>query len=319
MKKILITGISGQDGSYLAEFLLEKGYEVHGVVQYKESNDELWRIQHILDKIILHSGKIDECESIEKIILEVNPEEIYHLASQHEVKNTCENYKSIFSTNVDSLYYILSCIKDNKLKTRLFFASSSRVFVGGEETPQNELTPMCPISLYGMTKTVGVNLVRMFREQEGLFACSGFLFNHESPRRDVEFLTRKISKAVAEIKKGSLQELRLGDLDARRDWGFAGDYIEAMWVMLQQEKPEDYIIGTGETHSVRDFLDCAFGFVGLNWEEYIKIDPDFVRPKELELRADINKAKKQLGWDPKIKFHELVRMMIESDLKDNKK
>ncbi|MEW6616808.1 MAG: GDP-mannose 4,6-dehydratase [Patescibacteria group bacterium] len=315
MKKALITGISGQDGSYLAEFLLEKGYEVHGIIQYEENNDKLWRIQHILDQIVLHSGKIDECESIEKIIFEVNPEEIYHLASQHEVKNTRENYKSIFSTNVDSLYYTLSCIKDNKLKTRLFFASSSRVFVGGIETPQNELTPMYPTSLYGITKTAGVNLVRMFREQEGLFACSGFLFNHESPRRDVEFLTRKISKAVAEIKKGSLQELRLGDLDARRDWGFARDYVGAMWMMLQQEKPEDYIIGTGETHSVRDFLDFAFGFVGLNWKEYIKIDPDFVRPKELELCADINKAKKQLGWVPKVRFKELVEMMVEEDLR----
>lgn len=317
MKRALITGITGQDGSYLAELLLEKGYEVHGVIQYEESNDKLWRIQNILDKIILHSGKIDERESIEKIISEINPDEIYHLASQHEVKNTRENYESILRTNLNSLYYILSCIKNNTQKTRLFFASSSRVFVGGVETPQNELTPMYPTSLYGITKTAGVNLVRTFREWEGLFACSGFLFNHESPRRDVEFLTRKISKAVAEIKKGSLQELRLGDLDARRDWGFAGDYVEAMWMMLQEEKPEDYVIGTGETHSVRDFLDYAFGFVGLNWENYVKVDPDFLRPKELELRADINKAKKQLGWVPKVKFKELVEVMVESDLKVN--
>jgi GDPmannose 4,6-dehydratase len=317
MPKALITGILGQDGSYLAELLLKKGYEVHGVLRPRDADgkeESPRRIKGIADKLTLVHVKITDYAEVRRVIAEFQPDEVYHLASLHEVKNTPENFQSILGINFGSTYNFLQSIKNESPRTKFFFAGSSRVFAGNKETPQNESTQMKPVSLYGITKAASINMVRMFREQEGLVACSGILYNHESPRRDPEFLTRKISKAVAEIKSGQAKELRLGDLDGKRDWGFAGDFVEAMWLMLQKAIPEDYILGTGEMHSVKDFLDAAFGVAGLEWKDYVKIDENLVRPAEPELRADIAKAKEKLGWTPKTKFEDLVRMMVAADL-----
>ncbi len=321
MKKALITGVAGQDGSYLAELLLSKKYEVHGIAKReKEGGDaNLWRINGIKEKITIHFTNIDEYESIRQLVAQIQPDEIYHLACLHEVENTLENYESIVQTNLNSTYYFLSVIKSEAPKSRFFFASSSRVFAGGSDIPQSEKTPFHPTSLYGITKVAGTELVRMFREQERVFACTGILFNHESPRRDLVFLTRKISKAVTEIKNGMIKELKLGNLDAVRDWGFAGDYVEAMWLMLQQNVPEDFVIGTGETHSVREFLDIAFGIVDLDWKKYVVVDKELFRPHEMELRANIHKARTKLRWAPRIDFTELIYMMVTNDFQNNQK
>ena len=314
-KKALITGITGQDGSYLAELLLEKGYEVHGLVRNEDGSESLWRIKSILDKIVLSKGNVGEYEVIGKVIAEIQPDEVYHLATKHDLKNSLKNYRDIQATNVDSTYYLLNAIKEFQPDCKFFFASSSKVFGEPPVSPQSEEVPIRPNSLYGISKAAASALVRMYREKERVFACSGILYNHESPRRDPEFLPRKIALAVARIKSGLADELKVGDLDARRDWGFAGDYVEAMWLMLQQNQPEDFVLGSGETHSVQEMIETAFEVVKLDWRRYVKVDPAFVRPPEkFEMRADISKAKIKLGWAPKMEFKELVRIMVEAEM-----
>jgi GDPmannose 4,6-dehydratase len=267
MKRALITGITGQDGSYLAEFLLGKGYEVHGIVRRVSLEDpthRLWRIRHVLDKIKLHAASLDSYASIFNVVEKVKPDECYHLAAQSFVNYSFEDAFSTINTNINGTLFVLSAIKEKASGCRFYFAGSSEMFGKAKDTPQNEETPFYPRSPYGISKVAGFDLTRNFRESYDLFACNGILFNHESPRRGFEFVTRKITSTVAKIKFGIEKELRLGNLDAKRDWGFAGDYVKAMWLMLQQPEPDDYVIATNETHSVREFVEDAFEYVGLN-------------------------------------------------------
>ena len=319
MKKALITGITGQDGSYLAEFLLEKGYEVHGIVRrvaIEDPQHRLWRIRHLLDKLILHPGSLESYASIFKIVEEVKPDECYHLAAQSFVSYSFEDEFSTINTNINGTHYVLSAIKEKAPKCKFYFAGSSEMFGLVKETPQNENTPFHPRSPYGISKVAGFDLTRNYREAYDIFACSGILFNHESPRRGYEFVTRKISNTVAEIKLGLSKELKLGNLEAKRDWGFAGDYVKAMWLMLQQAEPDDYVIATGETHSVKEFAELAFNHVGLNYQDYLSSDEIFYRPAEVhQLKGDYIKGKEILGWEPKVSFKELIQMMVDADLK----
>ncbi len=319
VKRALITGITGQDGSYLAEFLLAKGYEVHGIVRrvaIEDPKHRLWRIKDILDKITLHPGSLESYASIFKIIEEIRPDECYHLAAQSYVSYSFEDEFSTINTNINGTHFVLSAIKEKVPECRFYFAGSSEMFGNAKESPQNENTPFHPRSPYGISKLAGFELTRNYRDSYNLFATSGILFNHESPRRGYEFVTRKISNGVAEIKLGLSNELRLGNLDAQRDWGFAGDYVEAMWLMLQQDEPDDYVIATGESHSVREFLELAFSYVNLDWHDYLYIDERLYRPGEIhQLRGDYSKSKQRLGWEPKVRFNELVQMMVDSDLK----
>jgi len=318
MKKALITGITGQDGSYLAEFLLEKGYEVHGLVRrvaLEDPEHRLWRIRHILDRLILHPASLESYASIFNVVERVKPDECYHLAAQSFVSYSFEDEFSTINTNIEGTHYVLSAIKQKTPKCKYYFAASSEMFGLVKESPQNESTPFHPRSPYGISKVAGFYLTQNYREAYGIFACNGILFNHESPRRGFEFVTRKISNAVARIKLGLDKELRLGNLEAKRDWGFAGEYVEVMWLMLEQEKPDDYVIATGEAHSVREFAELAFDCVELDWQKYVVIDKALYRPAEVyDLRGDYSKAKKKLGWEPKVKFQELVKMMVEADL-----
>jgi len=322
MKKALITGISGQDGSYLSEFLLKKNYEVHGIIRRVALEDEthrLWRIREIRDELNLHSGSLESFPSLAKIINKVQPDEIYHLAAQSYVANSFEDEFSTINTNVNGTHYMLASIKEFSPKSKFYFAGSSEMFGKTIETPQNEKTRFYPRSAYGISKVTGFEFTRNYREAYGMFASTGILFNHESPRRGFEFVTRKISLAVAKIKNNLQNELRLGNLEAKRDWGHARDYVEAMWLMLQQNISEDYVIGTGEQHSVKEFLDIAFSHVGLNYKDYVKIDKAFFRPAEVEtLLADPSNSKKKLDWTPKVNFENLVKEMVESDLKNVK-
>lgn len=321
MRTALITGIAGQDGSYLAEFLLSKGYEVHGLIRPYSGKPELvlHRILHILSKINLHVGDIADEGVVRERVGSISPDEIYHLATTHEVSITTENYLLSRSVNIDSTEYFLSAIHELQPKCRFFYASSSNVFGRVTTAPQNEETNLSPDSLYSISKVAGMHLVRLHRTQRGLFACSGMLFNHESPRRDLFFLPRKIASAAARIKLGLAKEFELGELDARKDWGYAGDFVEAMWLSLQAETPDDYVIGTGETHAVRDILDAAFGLLELDWKQYVKVNPRLVRPREgTEMVADISKIKNKLGWTPKTGFKELIKMMVEEDLRLNR-
>jgi len=319
MKKALITGIDGQDGSYLSEFLLEKGYVVHGMVRHVALEDpehHLYRIRHILNKVTLHSGSLESYPSIFKIVEKIKPDECYHLAAQSFVSYSFEDEFSTINTNINGTHYVLSAIKEKAPKCKFYFAASSEMFGLVKESPQDENTPFHPRSPYGISKVAGFDLTRNYREAYGLFACNGICFNHESPRRGFEFVTRKITNTVAEIKLGLAKKLWLGNLEAKRDWGFAGDYIKAMWLMLQQDKPDDYVVATGETHSVKEFVRLAFSCVGLNWRDYIVIDKAFYRPAEVHLlKGDYSKAKRKLGWKPTVKFEELVKMMVEADLK----
>jgi len=323
MKKALITGITGQDGSYLSEFLLTRGYEIHGIVRrvaLEDPEHRLWRIRHTLDKIILHTASLESYASILNVVEKVKPNECYHLAAQSFVSYSFEDEFSTISTNINGTMHILSAIKQRAPKCRFYFASSSEVFGMVKEVPQNEKTPFHPRSPYGISKVAGFDLTRNYREAYGLFALSGILFNHESPRRGFEFVTRKISHTVAQIKLGLAKELRIGNLEAKRDWGFAGDFIQAMWLMLQQDKPEDYVIATGETHSVKEFLELAFGYVGLNWKKYVVIDKELYRPAEVYLlKGDFSKARRKLGWKPKVGFEDLVKMMVDADMEILKK
>ena len=322
MKKALITGISGQDGSYLSEFLLEKNYEVHGIIRRVALEDEthrLWRIRDLRDRLNLHSGSLESFPSIAKIINKIQPNEIYHLAAQSYVANSFEDEFSTINTNVNGTHYMLASMKEFSPNSKFYFAGSSEMFGKTVETPQNEKTRFYPRSAYGISKVTGFEFTRNYREAYNLFTSTGILFNHESPRRGFEFVTRKISLAVAKIKNNLQNELKLGNLEAKRDWGHAKDYVEAMWLMLQQKNPEDYVIGTGEQHSVKEFLEIAFSHVGLNYQDYVKIDETFFRPAEVEtLLADPSNSKKKLKWKPKINFENLVKEMVESDLKNIK-
>ena len=318
MKKALITGITGQDGSYLAEFLLKKKYKVYGFVRRVALEDEthrLWRIKHLKKKINLSSASLESYASIVKIIQKIKPNEVYHLAAQSYVSYSFEDEFSTLNTNINGTHYILSAIKEFSPKTKFYFAASSEMFGKVVKTPQNELTPFYPRSSYGISKVAGFDLTRNYREAYNIFACSGILFNHESPRRGFEFVTRKISFAVAKIKLGLQKNLYLGNLDSKRDWGHAEDYIKAMWLMLQKKTPNDYVVGTGKTYSVKEFVKIAFNHVGLNYKDYVKIDKNLFRPAEVDLlKADFSKAKNELKWKPEISFKQLVMNMVDSDL-----
>ena len=322
MKRALITGITGQDGSYLAEFLLDKGYEVHGIVRrvaLEDPTHRLHRIRRIMDRIQLHAGSLDSYASIFNVVEKVRPNECYHLASQSFVSYSFEDAFSTLTTNINGTLFVLSALKDKSPDCRFYFAASSEMFGIVNETPQNEKTPFHPRSPYGISKVAGFDLTRNFRESYNLFACNGILFNHESPRRGFEFVTRKITSMVAKIKFGLENELRLGNLDAKRDWGFAGDYVKAMWLMLQQPKPDDYVIATNESHSVREFAELAFGHADLDWKQYVVVDERFYRPAEVHLlRGDFKKGKEKLGWEPSVNFEDLIKLMVEGDLNNLK-
>ncbi|MFQ5953111.1 MAG: GDP-mannose 4,6-dehydratase, partial [Candidatus Omnitrophota bacterium] len=282
-KKALITGITGQDGSYLAEYLLELGYEVHGMIRRVALEDQqhrMWRIRHIQDKLKLHCGSLESYPSIFKIVAEVQPDECYHLAAQSFVTYSFEDEFSTLNTNINGTHYVLSSIKNGYPKCRFYFAASSEMFGRAEEVPQNEKTRFHPRSAYGISKVAGFDLTRNYREAYDIFACSGIMFNHESPRRGFEFVTRKITSAVAQIKLGMMDKLYLGNLEAKRDWGHSKEYVRVMHNMLQQDDPEDYVIGTGKTHSVREFAELAFKELDLDYEKYVEIDKNFYRPAE---------------------------------------
>jgi len=318
MKKALITGITGQDGSYLAELLLSKGYEVHGIVRriaLEDQEHRLWRIKHLLSKLNLHAASLESYPSIFKVVERIQPDECYHLAAQSFVSYSFEDEFSTMNTNMSGTHYMLSAVKERAPKCKFYFAGSSEMFGLVRETPQTEKTPFHPRSPYGISKVGGFYLALNYREAYNLFACNGILFNHESPRRGFEFVTRKITYTAAKIKLGLAKELRLGNLDAKRDWGFAGDYVEAMWLMLQQEKADDYVVSTGETHSVKEFVEKTFQHVGLKWEDYVVVDEKFYRPAEVQLLlGDHSKAKKELKWSPKVSFDQLVDMMVKNDI-----
>ncbi len=320
MKCALITGITGQDGSYLAELLLSKGYEVHGIVRrvaLEDPTHRLWRINHLLEKINLHAASLESYASIFGVVEKIKPDECYHLAAQSFVTYSFEDAFSTLNTNINGTLFILSAIKEKAPACKFYFAASSEMFGKVKETPQNEHTPFHPRSPYGISKVAGFDLTRNYRESYGLFACNGILFNHESPRRGFEFVTRKITSAVAKIKLGYGSDLYLGNLEAKRDWGFAGDYTYAMWLMLQQDTPSDYVIATNETNSVKEFVEKAFGYAGINWKKHVVIDDKFYRPAEIQsLKGDYRKGKKELGWEPKITFDELVKMMVDADLEN---
>ena len=318
MKKALITGITGQDGSYLAELLLKKGYQDHGIVRRVALEDvehRLWRIRHLLDRLILHSASLESYASIFNVVERVKPQECYHLAAQSFVSYSFEDEFSTINTNINGTHFVLAAIKQKAPDCKFYFAASSEMFGQAKQSPQDEQTNFYPRSPYGISKLVGFDLTRNYREAYGLFACSGILFNHESPRRGYEFVSRKISDAAAKIKLGVQGELNLGNLKAKRDWGFAGDYVQAMWLMLQQRKPDDYVVATGKTHSVEEFAKLAFAYLGLNWQDYVKVDKTLYRPAEInELKGNFRKAKEKLGWAPKLGFEQLVKMMVDSDL-----
>ncbi len=319
-KRTLITGITGQDGSYLAELLLQKKYEVHGIVRRVAAEDlcqRLGRIWHIKDKIELHPGDVQSYDRMIEIFDEVKPNECYHLAAQSFVQESFSDEHSIFDINIRGTLHMISALRKRAPECKFYFAGSSEMFGKVEETPQSETTKFHPRSPYGIAKVTGFEMTRSAREREGIFACSGILFNHESPRRGMEFVTRKITDAAARISLGLQEKLQLGNINAKRDWGFAGDYVEAMWLMLQQEEPDDYVIATGETHSVSEFLSLAFEIVGLkNWERYVVCEvKSHLRPAEVELLVgDSSRAHRKLGWRFKVNFRQLVEMMVKSDL-----
>jgi len=313
-KKALITGITGQDGSYLAELLLEKGYEVHGLVR-RSSSFNTWRIDHVRDRLVLHYGDLVDQNSLARALEALEPDEVYNLAAQSHVKVSFEMPE--YTTDVTALgvLRLLDAVRDLGLKARVYQAGSSEMFGLVQETPQSEKTPFHPRSPYGVSKVYGHWLAVNYRESYEMHVSNGILFNHESPRRGENFVTRKITMGVAAIKQGREKELRLGNLDAKRDWGYAKDYVEAMWRILQQEKPGDYVIATGETHSVREFCEEAFGCVGLDWKDFVKVDAKYFRPAEVDLLlGDASKARRELGWAPKVGFKELAKLMVEADL-----
>ena len=322
-KKALITGITGQDGSYLAELLLAKGYEVHGIIR-RASTFNTGRIDHLYQdphingvRIFLHFGDISDSTNLIKLLYRIQPDEIYHLGAQSHVRVSFDIPE--YTGNVTGLgtIRILEAVRETGLKTRFYQASSSEMFGKVQEVPQRETTPFYPRSPYGTAKVYAYWMTVNYRESYGIFACNGILFNHESPRRGETFVTRKITRAAAHIKMGLQDKLYLGNLDAKRDWGYAKEYVEAMWLMLQQDEPKDYVIATGETHSVQEFLEEAFSHVGLDWQDHVRIDPKYYRPAEVEiLIGDPSRAKRELGWRSKTGFKELVRLMVDADIAD---
>lgn len=313
-KTALITGISGQDGSYLAEFLLSKAYKVHGMKR-RTSSDYPARIEHLKDQINLHEGDLLDSNSLIRLLEQIRPDEVYNLAAQTFVPASWE--QPVLTSDVTGLGVtrLLDAVRRVDRSIRFYQASSSEMFGKVRETPQRESTPFHPRSPYGVAKAYGHHITVNYRESYNIFACSGILFNHESPRRGLEFVTRKITHGIARIKAGLDAELRLGNLEAKRDWGHARDYVEAMWLMLQQDAAEDYVVGTGETHSVQEFVEIAFDRIGLDWREYVVLDPKFCRPAEVDqLLADATKARTNLGWEPKVAFEELVWEMLDNDL-----
>jgi GDPmannose 4,6-dehydratase len=324
MKTALITGITGQDGSYLAELLLQKGYEVHGVVRRSSSFntariDQIYQDPHEVDRRLkLVYGDLNDASSLNRILRTVRPDEIYNLGAQSHVRVSFDVPEYTTEVTGTGTVRLLEAIRESGITPRFYQASSSELF-GSSPAPQSESTPFHPRSPYAVAKLYAYWITVNFREAYGMYACNGILFNHESPRRGETFVSRKITRAAARIKLGMQDKLFLGNLDAKRDWGYAGDYVEAMWRMLQIDQPDDFVIATGECHTVRDFLDAAFGHVDLDWKQHVEIDPRYFRPAEVdELRGDMKKARRVLGWEPKVKFPELVRMMVDADLADLK-
>ncbi|MEW6248883.1 MAG: GDP-mannose 4,6-dehydratase [Nitrospirota bacterium] len=319
--KALITGITGQDGSYLAEFLLAKGYEVYGIIRRSSSFntgriDSIYQDPHVPDsRLRLVYGDLNDASSLNRILRTIRPDEIYNLGAQSHVRVSFDIPEYTAEVTGVGTVRLLEAVRESGLTPKFYQASSSEMFGKVQEIPQKETTPFYPRSPYGAAKVYAYWITVNYREAYNLFACNGILFNHESPRRGETFVSRKITKAAARIKLGLQSELYLGNLDAKRDWGYAGDYVEAMWLMLQQDQPDDYVVATGETHTVRELLDLAFGHLKLNWKKYVKIDPKYYRPTEVEiLIGDASKAGKKLGWKPKVSFSELVVMMVEADL-----
>jgi GDPmannose 4,6-dehydratase len=319
MKKVLITGITGQDGSYLAEHLLGLGYEVHGLVRRVALEDparRFTRIEHILDRLTLHPASLESYPSIFHVYSKNQFDECYHLAAQSFVAESFADGFSTMNTNINGTHYLLAALRELQPNCRFYFAGSSEMFGKVCEMPQTETTPFHPRSPYGISKVAGFDLTRNYREAYGMYCVSGILFNHESPRRGYEFVTRKITSTVARIKNGLATELRLGNLEAKRDWGHAADYVRAMHLMLQQTEPDDYVVATGETHTVSEFCEQAFARAGMDYREYVKIDEQFYRPAEVDsLIGDAAKALRELGWEPQHSFEELVNEMVESDLR----
>src|SRR3954467_9846182 len=313
-KRAIITGITGQDGSYLAELLLDKGYEVTGVVR-RSSSPNLWRIEHLVNRIQLRPADLVDQLSIMRIVDDVRPHELYNLAAMSFVPASWDQPMLTGEFNAQGVTRVLEAIRQVNPKVRLYQASSSEMFGKVREVPQSELTPFYPRSPYGVSKVFAHYITVNYRESYDLFAVSGMLFNHESPRRGLEFVTRKVTDGVARIKQGLSATLSLGNLDAKRDWGFAGDYVNAMWLMLQQERPDDYVIATGISHSVRDLVEVAFGHVGLDWRKHVTLDPKLIRPAEVEhLIGDSTKARTELAWQPSVDFAGLIGMMVDADL-----
>jgi GDPmannose 4,6-dehydratase len=321
VKKALVTGITGQDGSYLSELLLSKGYEVHGIVRrastFNTSRiDHLYQDPHINDvRLFLHYGDIADSTNLVKLLYRIQPDEIYHLAAQSHVRVSFDIPEYTGDVTGLGTVRILEAIRETGLKARFYQASSSEMFGLVQETPQRETTPFYPRSPYGAAKVYSYWLTVNYRESYGIYACNGILFNHESPRRGETFVTRKISRAVAEIKAGLANKVYLGNLDAKRDWGYAKEYVMAMWLMLQRDEPDDFVIATGETHSVREFVQEAFSYAGLKWQDHVEIDPKYYRPAEVDLLVgDASKARQKLGWSPQTRFNDLVRLMVDADM-----
>ncbi len=316
-RRALITGITGQDGSYLAEYLLDKGYEVHGIVRrvaLEDPEHRLSRLTGFAGRLHLHAASLESYASIHQVIEKVHPEECYHLAAQSFVSYSFDDEFSTLNTNINGTHFLLAAIKNLARDCRFYFAGSSEMFGRAEQVPQNEATPFHPRSSYGISKVAGFDLTRNYREAYQMHASNGILFNHESPRRGYEFVTRKITSGVARIRAGKAKELRLGNLDAKRDWGHAREYVKAMWQMLQQSEPDDYVVATGETHSVREFSKLAFSVAGLDFRDYVVTDQTLHRPAEVTLLlGDAAKAHAKLGWSYHIRFEDLVREMVESD------
>jgi len=314
VKRALVTGITGQDGSYLAEFLLQKEYEVFGMVR-RSSTENLSRIEHLLGSITLFQGDLLDQASLISILRKLQPDEVYNLAAQSFVPASWDQPIMTAQFTALGVARLLEAIRLECPRVRFYQASSSEMFGKAAEVPQNERTPFYPRSPYGVAKAYGHWATVNYRESYDIFACSGILFNHESPRRGKEFVSRKVTDGVARITHGLATELRLGNLEARRDWGFAGDYVEAMWLMLQQDSPDDYVIATGETHSVRELVEIAFAPAGLDWKKHVVVDPTLLRPAEVELlQGDYTKARRQLGWKPTVSFHDLIEMMVKADI-----
>lgn len=315
--RALITGITGQDGSYLAELLLSKGYEVHGIVRrvaLEDPENRLSRIQAIRSSLVLHAASLESYASLHQVVAQVAPEECYHLAAQSFVSYSFDDEFSTLNVNVNGTHYLLATLKNLAPRCRFYFAGSSEMFGNAQQVPQHETVAFHPRSPYGISKVAGFHLTCNYREAYGMHASSGILFNHESPRRGYEFVTRKITAGVARILSGRVRELRLGNLEAKRDWGHAREYVEAMWLMLQQPEPDDYVIATGETHSVREFAELAFAHAGLDYRQYVTQDSELYRPAEVNvLEGDASKARTRFGWTPRTHFSELVREMVEAD------